>query len=217
MQIRSLLAPPALENTRAQEPTRLQWEDRPRERTTQWLACLCLSWYITVRSVWVRMPDNSIIWTPAIKPMLLDVHTLPSILLYQTTSVVPAIKYLGRLVLLFLCRVFQKSRPLVHSQQQAESTIKLSGHLDNYHPWRQRLVEHRQEGVLSDTTRQPERKRASIRGQHQIGVERVRMYDRQVPRLVIRRWRCLGPFRHRDSRLEKYRLKGGIQVCCTVS
>src|SRR6266851_484600 len=62
-----------------------------------------------------------------------------------------------------------------------------------------RLVEHGQQHVLSRTAREPERERAPVRMQQQIRVERIRVHDRQISRLVLwRRWRR-DAFRHSCS------------------
>ncbi|KAH9957249.1 hypothetical protein BC827DRAFT_1138285, partial [Russula dissimulans] len=42
-----------------------------------------------------------------------------------------------------------------------------------------RFVEHCQQDVIFSATREPDRECSSVHEQHQVGVERVRMYDRQ--------------------------------------
>ena len=61
------------------------------------------------------------------------------------------------------------------------------------HSW---LVVHRQEDVLSRTACEPEGKLAPVRVQHQIRIERIRVNDGQISRLIIRRRGCLFTFRH---------------------
>lgn len=149
------------------------------------------------------------------EPSLLNVDTLPAMLLHLPSCVVRAVEYLGRAVLVLFIDLQEDFRPPMFAKQSIK-VRKVTRDFDDDHVWRSGLEEEGGEGIFAYATRDPERKLHLVFQELHVGVWRIWIHHRQIFWFIVWRGWCFLALRHLVPVPAQFKRQNSVQQHYTL-